>query len=286
MRPLVWQGFGSCLLQMLGEKSVKWDYSGRRILVTGASRGIGREIATAVALCGGDLICVARGGEGLEALTADLAQHDVRLQLIRADLSVLEDCLGVVEQVLAGGSTLDVIIHNAGGAVERGAFAALDDEAWIRTFELNVLSTVRLVRGLTESLSNSSEPRVLLMSSATAEQPGSLDPHYSACKAALSNLGKHLSNLLAPRGILVNTLAPGPIRTDGMVDFWTELASQSEAPHETMKDLEESLASRVPLHQVGDTATVAAAALFLCSKENQFITGANLRIDGGRNQCM
>ena len=263
-----------------------FDFKGRRVLVTGASRGIGRAIALSVAARGGDLVCVARGWDDLAALGSEVSNLGVPIQLVQADLSSSEDCSRAIKEVLANDSTLDVFIHNAGGAVERGAFATLDDEAWLRTFELNVLSTVRLVRGLTESLSDSSEPRVLLMSSATAEQPGSMDPHYSACKAAITNLGKHLSNLLAPRGVLVNTLAPGPIRTEGLIDFWTELARRSQTPHETMKELEENLASRVPLHRVGDSATVATAALFLCSKENQFITGANVRIDGGRNQCV
>lgn len=229
------------------------------------------------------MAAVARNVPDLESLRASSGSAARNLLVWPSDLSTAIGCDEVVRLVREDLLELDTFVHNVGGPVGRGGFHDLADSSWTETFELNVLSAVRLLRSLLPILRESDQARVVIMSSATAMEPGAFDPHYSAAKAALVNFAKHLGRQAAQDGVLVNCLLPGPIWTEGSSAM---LSRQSVTLSGAPQTVEEELVAGIPQGRIGNPEDVASAALFLGSGANSWITGSKLHIDGGKSRSI
>jgi 3-oxoacyl-[acyl-carrier protein] reductase len=257
----------------------------RVVLITGASKGIGEAAAVRLALEGADLAICARGKGALGALALRLTESGSNCLPIIADVSTEEGVRTCVDRTIAHFGRLDVVVHNAGGATGRGLLSELSDDDWLATYNTNVMALVRLVRHARKFLSESDQARIVCVSSTTAAEPGSHDPHYSGAKAALLNLAKHLSNTLASDGILVNTVAPGPVRTHAWERFVDGLADGDGAPaDDARRRFEDEMTSRIPLGSIGESRQVADVVAFLASASSAWITGSVFRVDGGKTR--
>lgn len=262
------------------------DAGGPVAIVTGATSGIG--LATAerlasdgfrVAICGRSevrlnraLARLDRGPKTAIGVAVDVREQNAARQIVKATVSAWDK--------------IDVVVNNAGGISRAGNFEDLADQEWRDALELNLLSAVRLVR---ESLTHfpAAGGRIINVSSFVAMQPGDWNPHYSAGKAALLNLTKHLATRYANRGILANSISPGNIRTDGWISLVHERANDvGMEPSAAVAEEEARIAATVPLQRLGTMAEVAACIAFLASPEASYVTGANFIIDGGRIRAL
>jgi 3-oxoacyl-[acyl-carrier protein] reductase len=253
----------------------------RTVLITGASKGIGLGLVQAFLDADCNVIALARTKGGLETLRPTTKDARGALEFFPVDLSKSTERQRAVS-IFSQKSEIDVIIHNVGGATQRGNLLTLDEDSWVETFQLNVLPAVTITRGLWSKLTSSANARVLFVGSLTSLEPGSFDPHYSAAKAAILNFSKHIAKLGASHGVLCNTLLPGPIRSDSLVDFFEKIDSESASERPSIS-IERDLVSKIPLGRLGMPSDLEGIAKFLCSEENKWITGANLKVDGGKS---
>ena len=252
------------------------------ILVTGAGRGIGKAIATAFAAEGGFVVLTARNQQDLEQVVQEIQQRGGRAQAIAADVTNANEVQHLVQQTTAQVGTIHVLVNNVGGAEGFAPFEEISDEAWINTFELNVLSTVRLVRALLPAMKQERWGRIINISSEAGTQPDPFLPHYGAAKAAVTNLTKSLSRVYAEDGILVNTVSPGWTWTPLVEQIFTAQAKERGVTLEEFQQafLRESR-PHLALRRACTPEEVASAVVFLASETASFITGTNLRVDGG-----
>ena len=259
------------------------DLSGVTALVTGSSRGIGWEIARQMGLAGASVTLCARDGKNLDLAVERLRALDIRCHPIGADLRAADAPRRVVEAAAAHWGALDVLVNNVGGLPSTGRLEDLDDDQWLACFEINAMSTVRFCRAALPYLKKSRQPRIINITSAVAEQPGLFNPHYSAAKAFVWNLSRHLANALACDGILVNCIAPGIVDTDSWNTYIVEKAAAESIPIEVCRATESGrAAASVPLARLGQAQEVAFLATVLASAQSSFVTGSNLRVDGGK----
>src|SRR5258708_8914323 len=183
------------------------------ILVTGASKGIGKAIAVAFAAEGSNVVLNARHQQELEQVAQQIRQHGGNALTIAADVTNVNEVQRLVQQAIARFGTIHVLVNNVGGVGAFASFEEVSDEDWINVFHLNVLSTVRLTRAILPSMQQQKWGRIINISSESGTQPDPFGPHYNAAKAAVTNLTKSLSKAYARDGILVNTVSPGIIRT-------------------------------------------------------------------------
>jgi short-subunit dehydrogenase len=187
-------------------------------LVTGASRGIGRRFAHALAARSQNVILVARSSEDLEQLGEDLrGQHGVDVIVVEADLAEPGAAGRVAHGVLDRQLDLDLLVNNA-ALVEHGGFLELSPEAHSRTIRLNVLALVELTRELVPSMMDRRRGAIINMSSISAFQPMPYFGVYAATKAFVTSFSLALAEEMRPFGITVVTLCPGPTRADSHDD--------------------------------------------------------------------
>jgi NAD(P)-dependent dehydrogenase (short-subunit alcohol dehydrogenase family) len=173
-----------------------------------------------------------------------------------------------------------VLVNNVGGADKLAPFEEISDEDWINAFQLNVLSTVRVIRATVPSMQHQHWGRIINISSESATQPYPVMPHYTAAKAAITNLTKSLSKAYARDGILVNTVSPALTWTPLVEQIFT---AQAKAQGITLQEFQQAFVSenRIELGRPGMPEEVASAVVYLASEAASFITGTNLRVDGG-----
>jgi NAD(P)-dependent dehydrogenase (short-subunit alcohol dehydrogenase family) len=235
--------------------------NGKVILVTGASKGIGKAIAEAFAAEGSKIALNARTSQDLEELVATLQRKGAEALAAPADVTNRQAVQEMVERIVSRFGTIDVLVNNAGG---------------------NVFSVVRVTRAVLPYMKRHKHGKIINIASESGTQPDPEMPHYNASKAAIINLSKSMSKAFAKDGILVNTVSPAFIRTP-LVDEM--LAAQAKATGIEVAAAEaQFLAVKRPhieLHRAGRPEEVAAACVFLASQAASFITGTNVRVDGG-----
>jgi 3-oxoacyl-[acyl-carrier protein] reductase len=253
------------------------------VLVTGASKGIGKAIAEAFAAEGAKVAIAARGAEELENAAREISKATgSEVISIPADSTKAADIVRMTDAVVQRFGTVHVLVNNAGGVGEFAPFETLTDDDWLNVLNLNVLSAVRATRAVLPHMQKQQWGRIINISSESGTQPDAFMPHYNASKAALNNLTKSLSKAYAKDGILVNTVSPAFIMTPLVSDLLKKMATEQGISEEQITA--NFLATNRPhieLKRPGQSDEVAAAVVFLASERASFVTGTNLRVDGG-----
>lgn len=253
---------------------------GKSALVCGASAGIGKAVAEALAAEGVDLLLVARRSELLSPLCEALRnRHGVRAEFVAADLSSLEGCEAALSEShrLFGG--VDILVANAGGPPAGGFEASTSEEALKAAWELTFLSAVRLVRGVLPAMREKRWGRIVAITSVSVFEPIPGLALSNAYRPALTGLLKTLSDEVAHEGITVNSVCPGYTDTERMASLAQTTATREGATPETIRARWTQV---IPAKRLGRPVETAAAVAFLCSQPAAYITGVALPVDGGR----
>lgn len=246
--------------------------AGKVALVTGASRGIGRAIAEALAREGCRLGICARGSQQLEEAAAHLRELGAQVRAVVADVTQPEQRVRFVEACLEEFGTIDRLVHNAGG-LSRPGFMESTDEDWERAFQANVLAGVSLARHVVPHMRGRGGA-ILFIASIWGREAGGA-PNYNAAKAAEISAAKSLARELARDQIRVNSLAPGSI--------WFPGGSWDRRQKADPEGIARFVADHIPMGRFGRPEEVASVAAFLLSDAASWITGACIPVDGGQS---
>lgn len=240
--------------------------SGRKALVSAASRGIGLAIAQTLADNGADVAICARGEGALESARKDLEARGAKVFTRAVDVADAEAYEAFVADAAEALGGLDVFVHNASGGAGPG------EKAWQAGYEVDLMGAVRGVEAALPSLTESDAGSVVFISSTAALEYLGVPQAYNAVKAALIAHAGDLSQSLAPKGVRVNVVSPGPIYFEG--GNW-EMIKQA------MPKMYEMALAQCAIGRMGTPEEVARAVVFLASPAASLITGANLVVDGG-----
>ncbi|OQW79013.1 MAG: 3-oxoacyl-[acyl-carrier-protein] reductase [Proteobacteria bacterium ST_bin14] len=241
-----------------------FDLTGMTALVTGASGGIGSAIAQALAAQGARLAVSGSNVDKLSAFLATLEGDHVALPCDLSDGAAVDALVGRAVEALGG--KLDILVNNAGVTRDNLVMRMKDDE-WDQVIRVNLEAAFRLARAAARPMMKARHGRIISITSVvgTTGNPG--QANYAASKGGLTAMSKAMAQELASRGITVNCVAPGFIRsamTDGLPD------AQKEA-----------LNARIPAGHMGDGADIGAAVAYLASREAGYVTGQTIHVNGG-----
>jgi len=240
--------------------------NGRKALVTAATRGIGLAIAQTLADQGCDVAICARGESGLESARKDLESRGVKVFTKAVDVSEGDALKEFIAEAAADLGGLDIFVSNASAGGAPGV------AAWQPTFDIDVMGAVHGIGAVTPFLSKSDAASIVVISSTAALEYLGVPQAYNAMKAALISHASDMSQALAPQGIRVNVVSPGPIYFEG--GNW-------EMIKQTMPALYERALAQCAIGRMGTPEEVARAVVFLASPAASLVTGANLVVDGG-----
>lgn len=265
-----------------GEQSLTANLEGRTALITGASRGIGFAVAEELARRGGDVVLCARGREDLDRAAEHIRDLGSRALAIVADVSREAEVDRLVSAARSEFGTIDIAVNNAGGVDAFDAFEDLSADQWRACFEANVMSAVFVTRRVLPGMRAQGWGRVINIASESAVQPDAFMPHYAAAKAALIAFGKSLSKAAGTDGVLVNTVSPAFIMTP-LVDDLMQRRAERDGVERVVAEASFLAEDRpnIVLGRAGTSREVASAVGFLSGDDASFVTGTNLRVDGG-----
>ena len=240
-----------------------FELKGKKALITGASGGIGGEIARTLYKAGAD---IAISGTRLESLNSLAEEIGSNVQIFQCNLNdpvAIDDLLKTASEKMGG---IDILINNA-GITRDNLFMRMSDEEWLDVLNVNLTATMKLCKGMIRGMMKNRWGRIINISSVvgTTGNPG--QANYAASKAGMVGMSKSLAFEVASRGITVNIIAPGFIET-AMTDKLND-------------DQKSNIMEQIPAGRMGMATEIAYAALYLASNEASYVTGATLHVNGG-----
>jgi NAD(P)-dependent dehydrogenase (short-subunit alcohol dehydrogenase family) len=255
------------------------ELSGKRALVSGSTAGIGYAIAERLALEGASVIVNGRTQQRVDAAVAKLSKAGGRgfVKGLAADLGTADGVRQAVEQF----PDVDVLVNNL-GIFEPKAFEEISDADWLRFFEVNVMSGVRLSRHHLPRMKQRNWGRIIFISSESAVQIPAEMIHYGMTKTAQLAVGRGIAETTAGTNVTVNSVLVGPTGSEGVIDFVDQLAAQQKKDRGAVeKEFFQIMRPTSLLKRLIDPKEIGAFVAFLCSPLASAINGAALRADGG-----
>ncbi|MDC0738500.1 3-oxoacyl-[acyl-carrier-protein] reductase [Cognatishimia sp. SS12] len=240
-----------------------FDLTGKAALVTGASGGIGGEIAKALHAAGATVGLSGTRVAPLEALAAELGE---RAHVLPCNLGDAEAVAALPKQAIEAMGSLDILVNNAGITKDQ-IFMRMSDEEWQQVLDVNLTSAMRLCRAVMRPMMKARWGRIINISSIVGATGNPGQANYAASKAGMVGMTKSIAYEVASRGITANAVAPGFIAT-AMTDALND-------------DQKEAINKQIPSNRMGTPAEIAAAVLYLASDEAGYVTGSTLHVNGG-----
>ncbi|MBS4177308.1 SDR family oxidoreductase [Lederbergia citrea] len=251
---------------------------GKNALIVASSQGLGKAIAEQFVKEGTNVMLASRNVEQLKAVQAELEKlNGGKVFWVRCDITEPEEVKNMVKQTVEAFGGLDILINNAGGP-PAGGFEDMDDEAWQKSFELNLLSYIRIIREALPHLKKAGG-RIINVASSSIREPIPGLILSNTFRMGIAGLSKTLADELAPYEILVNTIAPGRIATERIKQLDESNADkQGITPEQAASLARES----IPLGRDGRPEEFAKVVVFLASEGNTYMTGSSFFVDGGK----
>ena len=239
----------------------------RVVLITGATRGIGKQIAITLAKEGYDIaLNYRKENEELEIAKKEIEANQVECFAVKGDVSNFEDCEELVKQVIEKFGKIDVLVNNA-GITKDMLLMRMKKEDFEQVIDVNLVGTFNVTKNVINHMLKARSGRIINISSVVGVSGNAGQTNYAASKAGVIGFTKSLAKEVASRGILVNAVAPGFIET---------------SMTEVLKDeVKEEIAKNIPLKRMGSSQDVANVVKFLSSEDSSYMTGQVLHVDGG-----
>ncbi len=259
---------------------------GKKALITGSSKGIGEAIARVLAHEGAIVIVHGRDREKTERVASSIIAQGWQAHAVLGDLTqddAVERLMAEVEKLVGA---VDILVNNAGGSGVKESWENTQPASWSSAYDRNVLAAVRVTTRVLPLMRQAKWGRVINISSLAATMPPAAGPDYSACKAAMNAMTASMAKAVAADRITVNAVSPGTIRSSTLEDRFREAAKERglgdrETPWTDIERAVLPMFAQVPVGRVGELDEIANAIAFLASPVAGYITGINLRIDGG-----
>ena len=240
-----------------------FDLEGKKALITGASGGIGKEIAKVLIEHNAEVCISGRNHEELNALKKSLGK---KCHVVTCDLSKKDEIIELIKKADEFMGYIDILVNNA-GITKDNIFLRMSENEWEDVLNVNLNSTFNILKLITKGMVKRKYGRIINISSVVGVTGGAGQVNYSASKAGLIGLTKSLSQEIATRNITVNCIAPGFIETP-----------MTEKLDDKRKDV---ILNSIPMNRIGKPKDLSSAIIFLASQESSYITGQTLHINGG-----
>lgn len=282
------QGVVHTLIDM--EERMDLGLKGKVALVTGSSRGIGKEVATELLKEGAKVVLNSRNASEIESVKLELVQqHGVSendVLGISADLRSDAAVKKMVEDAVHTYGTIDILVNNA-GIFEAKPFDQIPSDDYLTFYDINVVGSVRATLAVLPHMLRKKWGRIIMMASENGPQPDPMMIHYNLTKSALINLASSLAKAYGSSGILVNAVSPAFIGTPGVEEMMNNgAAAEGILFDQYIKKFQAENRPNIKLGRMGTMKEVSAIVAFLCSERASFINGANFRVDGGSVGCV
>lgn len=250
-----------------------FDMTDKVAVITGSTKGIGRAIAEEMARLGARVVISSRKADACEQVAAELNEQGFKAMAVPCHVGRKDDLQNLVDRTNEAWGPIDVLVCNAATNPVYGTTAEMTDEAWDKIMDTNVKGTFWLTNTVLPQMAEKGEGAVVLLSSIAGIRGNTTIGTYGVSKAAEAALARNLAVEWGPKGIRVNSIAPGLIKTDFARALWEDPVRVKRAEDKT------------PLRRIGDPVDIAGLAVFLSTRASAYITGQVIVADGGETIC-
>lgn len=254
-------------------------------LITGSTKGIGEAIARGLAGEGVTIIIHGRDEAKAESIACDITSHGGQAYFVKGDLTSENEVQLLFDKVKTFTKSVDILINNAGGSGPGEDWVTTRPQTWAEGYDKNVLTALRVITRFLPGMRANKWGRIINISSLAALMPPHKRPDYAAAKAGIIAMTSSLAKAVALEHITVNTVSPGTIRSSSLEKAFRQTGKNSglsfDAPWTEVEQAVLPMFAQVPMGRVGTLEEIADAITFLASPRASYITGANLRLDGG-----